>query len=44
MCPEDKDGNAQCNREVLEKLKQMNENKEQKQNPLWKGLDKFRNI
>lgn len=44
MCAEDKMGGSQCNKEVLEKLRQMTENKEQSQNPLWKGLDKFRNL
>lgn len=43
MCSEDTDGHPLCNKDVLDKLKQMNENKEQNQNPLWKGLDKFRN-
>lgn len=44
MCAEDEIGGSQCNKEVLEKLRQMNEEKEQSQNPLWKGLDKFRNL
>ena len=44
LCPENEKGESQCNQEVLEKLKRMNEEKENSQNPLWKGLDKFRNL
>lgn len=44
MCPEDQVGGPQCNKEVLEMLKKMNETENNSQNPIWKGLDKFRNI
>ncbi len=44
MCPEDQIGGPQCNKEVLEMLKKMNETENKSQNPIWKGLDKFRNI
>jgi uncharacterized metal-binding protein YceD (DUF177 family) len=44
MCPEDQIGGPQCNKEVLEMLKKMNETENESQNPIWKGLDKFRNI
>jgi uncharacterized metal-binding protein YceD (DUF177 family) len=46
MCSEDEMGGPQCNKEVLERLRKMEEeanvNKEN-DNPIWKGLDKFRN-
>jgi uncharacterized metal-binding protein YceD (DUF177 family) len=44
MCPEDQIGGPQCNKEVLEMLRKMNESEKTNQNPIWKGLDKFRNI
>jgi uncharacterized metal-binding protein YceD (DUF177 family) len=45
MCDESEIGGPQCNNEVLEMLKKMNMEEEQKksENPIWKGLDKFRN-
>jgi hypothetical protein len=45
MCDEREIGGPQCNKEVLEMLKKMNIEEEQKksENPIWKGLDKFRN-
>jgi uncharacterized metal-binding protein YceD (DUF177 family) len=46
MCSEDEMGGPQCNKEVLDRLRKMEEeanlNKEN-DNPIWKGLDKFRN-
>lgn len=45
MCPEDKVGGPQCNKEVLEKLKKMEEQvKKDNNNPIWKGLDQFKNL
>jgi hypothetical protein len=44
MCNEDEIGGPKCNKQVLEMLKKMNDKDEQTQNPIWKGLDKFRNI
>jgi uncharacterized metal-binding protein YceD (DUF177 family) len=44
MCPEDEIGGPQCNKEVLEKLKQMENDTEQTTNPIWKGLEQFKNI
>ncbi len=44
MCPEEQVGGPQCNKEVLEMLRKMNETENKSQNPIWKGLDKFRNI
>jgi uncharacterized metal-binding protein YceD (DUF177 family) len=45
MCEESEYGGSLCNKEVLEMLKRMNVEEEQKksENPIWKGLDKFRN-
>lgn len=44
MCPEDEIGGPRCNKEVLEKLKQMESDVEQTTNPIWKGLEQFKNI
>lgn len=47
MCAEDEVGGPQCNKEVLEKLKQMQNEaeKETKSNTsVWKGLEKFKNL
>lgn len=43
MCTESQMGGPQCNKEVLEKLKNMKVKEEQTNaNQLWKGLDQFR--
>lgn len=45
MCKETEMGGSQCNKEVLEKLARMQEEAEKENNnPLWKGLEKFKNI
>jgi uncharacterized metal-binding protein YceD (DUF177 family) len=44
MCAESEIGGPKCNKEVLEMLKKMNEQEKKTDNPIWKGLDKFRNI
>lgn len=44
MCPEDEVGGPQCNKEVLEKLKNMEEEARKTANPLWKGLDQFKDL
>ncbi|MBN9295800.1 MAG: DUF177 domain-containing protein [Filimonas sp.] len=46
MCAEDEIGGPQCNKEVLEKLKKMAEDAQQtdNSNPIWKDLDKFKNL
>ncbi|MEP6845595.1 MAG: DUF177 domain-containing protein [Panacibacter sp.] len=47
MCAEDEIGGPQCNKEVLAKLKQMQQEveKENKSNiNVWKGLEKFKNL
>lgn len=43
MCPPDEIGGPQCNKEVLEKLSKI-EVKKDEVNPLWKGLEKFKNL
>jgi uncharacterized metal-binding protein YceD (DUF177 family) len=43
MCPEDEIGGPQCNKEVLQKLKEMEVKvTDHNANNLWKGLDKFK--
>lgn len=43
MCSEAEMGGPQCNREVLQKLKEMEaRNQENNDRSLWKGLDKFK--
>jgi uncharacterized metal-binding protein YceD (DUF177 family) len=44
MCSPEEFGGPKCNKEVLEMLKKMNDQDQNAQNPIWKGLDKFRNI
>lgn len=44
MCSEEEMGGPQCNLEVLEKLKQMEDEAQKDRNPLWKGLDKFKDL
>lgn len=44
MCAPDKIGGPQCNKEVLDKLKEMEtKHEEHNANALWKGLDQFKN-
>lgn len=42
MCSEDEIGGPHCNKEVLEMLKQLDVEKRDQPNPLWKGLEKFK--
>ena len=44
MCKEDEIGGQQCNTEVLEKLKRMEEGARSESNAVWKGLDQFKNL
>ncbi|MCM5528726.1 MAG: YceD family protein [Chitinophagaceae bacterium] len=44
MCGEDEIGGPHCNKEVLEMLKKMNAGNNQSTNPIWKDLDKFKNL
>jgi len=45
ICDDDGSGKSTCNPDVLKMLNKMNEAEETKkqENPIWKGLDKFRN-
>jgi len=43
-CSEDEIGGPLCNPEVLEKLKRMEEEIKKDGNPMWKGLDQFKNL
>jgi uncharacterized metal-binding protein YceD (DUF177 family) len=42
MCREEEIGGPGCNKEVLAMLKKMDADAGKKENPLWKGLEKFR--
>jgi uncharacterized metal-binding protein YceD (DUF177 family) len=42
MCAEDEVGGPQCNKEVLEMLRKMREENENREGPLSKGLEKFK--
>lgn len=44
MCSEQEMGGPYCNKEVLEMLKKLENEKDQASNPLWKGLEKFKNL
>ena len=45
MCKEDEMGGPQCNKEVLDKLKKMEENAQTSvTNVIWKGLDQFKDL
>lgn len=44
MCKEDEIGGPQCNSEVLDKLKRMDEEAKVDSNAIWKGLDQFKNL
>lgn len=44
MCDEEEMGGPQCNVEVLEKLREMEEEVNKQANPMWKGLDKFKGL
>jgi uncharacterized metal-binding protein YceD (DUF177 family) len=44
MCSEDEIGGPQCNKEVLEKLKQMENDVKKDNNPIWKDLEQFKNL
>lgn len=47
-CAEDEEGNSLCNPEVLQKLDKMAKDAASREkdnaNPIWKGLDKFKNL
>ncbi|HVX49969.1 MAG TPA: DUF177 domain-containing protein [Chitinophagaceae bacterium] len=44
MCSESEMGGPKCNKEVLARLKQMEEDAARNNNPMWQALDKFKNI
>ncbi len=44
MCKEKDMGGPYCNKEVLEMLKKLDHEKSKPENPLWKGLEKFKNL
>jgi uncharacterized metal-binding protein YceD (DUF177 family) len=44
MCGENEKGESLCNPEVLAKLKQMETDAEGTTNPIWKGLEKFKDV
>ncbi len=44
MCSESEFGGEKCNKEVLDKLRQMEEEVNKQANPVWKGLDKFKGL
>lgn len=44
MCKPEEIGGPKCNKEVLEKLKKMEEEAHKDMNTVWKGLDKFKNL
>jgi uncharacterized metal-binding protein YceD (DUF177 family) len=44
MCADDEMGGPHCNKEVLEMLKKLEEQKQPESNPLWKGLEKFKDL
>lgn len=44
MCGEDEKGKSKCNPEVLAKLNDFKDANDNKANPIWKGLDKFKDL
>jgi len=44
LCADDAQGKSTCNEEVLDKLEQMKNEAEKGTNPLWKGLEQFKNL
>ncbi len=44
ICADGADGNSTCNEEVLSKLEQMKNETEKGANPIWKGLEQFKNL
>ncbi len=44
MCKIEDIGGPSCNKEVLEMLKRMNGDNQEAGNPIWKGLEKFKDL
>lgn len=43
VCEEDEKGESKCNKDVLAMLEKLKDSDNEKENTIWKGLDKFRN-
>jgi uncharacterized metal-binding protein YceD (DUF177 family) len=44
MCKPEERGGPKCNKEVLEKLRKMEEEAQNDKPTLWKGLEKFKDL
>lgn len=44
MCTNDQIGGPHCNKEVLAMLKKMDAREQRDVNPIWKGLEKFKDL
>jgi hypothetical protein len=44
MCKPEEMGGPHCNKEVLEMLMKLDREKSEPENPLWKGLEKFKDL
>jgi DUF177 domain-containing protein len=44
MCKEENIGGPYCNKEVLDMLKKLSVEKNKPENPVWKGLEKFKDL
>lgn len=44
MCSTEEMGGPNCNKEVLEMLKRMDAENQREENPIWKGLEKFKDL
>ena len=44
MCPPNETGESQCNKEVLAKLLQAENNDSKEANPMWQALNKFKDL
>jgi len=44
VCGEDAKGKSLCNQEVIEKLRKMEDAVRKDSNPLWQGLEKFKDL
>jgi len=44
MCKPEEIGGPHCNKEVLDMLRKMDEDNQREGNPIWKGLEKFKNL
>jgi uncharacterized metal-binding protein YceD (DUF177 family) len=43
VCEEDDKGQSKCNKDALAMLEKLKDSDNEKENTIWKGLDKFRN-